>query len=159
VSAYAPGVTSDAEVRTARFADLSATLLYDVLRLRVDVFVVEQGCAYPDLDGRDTEPGTEHVWLEDAAGPTAYLRVLREPDAIRIGRVCTRADARGAGAAAHLVEHTLRRHPHTPVVLDAQAYLVDFYARLGFTPSGSPFVEDGIPHVPMRRQDTPAQGS
>jgi ElaA protein len=139
------------DVRTARFADLPARTLYDLLRLRVDVFVVEQRCAYPELDGRDTEPGTEHVWLEDDAGPSAYLRVLCEPAAIRIGRVCTRADARGGGAAGRLVAHTLSRHPGTAAVLDAQAHLVGFYDRFGFTPSGEQFVEDGIPHVPMHR--------
>lgn len=140
-------------VRTARFADLPADVLYALLRLRVDVFVVEQACAYPELDGRDTEPGTEHVWLQDGAGPVAYLRVLREAPAsgIRIGRVCTRADARGAGAAARLVGDILRRHAAEPAVLDAQSYLVGFYSRFGFAPSGPEFVEDGIPHVPMRR--------
>lgn len=140
-----------APIRVARFAHLTAATLYALLRLRVDVFVVEQECPYPELDGRDLAPGTEHVWVEDAAGPRAYLRVLREPDGIRIGRVCTRADARGAGTAAQLIADVLDRHPAEPAVLDAQSYLVGFYTRFGFAPSGPEFVEDGIPHVPMRR--------
>src|SRR5690606_34048120 len=78
-------------VRVASFAELDAPTLYRLLKLRVDVFVVEQKCAYPELDGRDLEPETRHLWIEDGAGaPLAYLRVLREPDgAARIGRVVT----------------------------------------------------------------------
>lgn len=153
-----PSVLPSDDVRTARFADLSARELYALLRLRSDVFVVEQQCVYPDLDGRDTEPGTEHVWIEDPAGIVAYLRVLGEADGVRIGRVCTRADARGTGAATRLLAHCLDRHQDAPIVLDAQAYLVDYYARFGFTPSGPEFVEDGIPHVPMRRPARPRAG-
>jgi ElaA protein len=138
--------------RVARFDELTARELHDLLRLRVDVFVVEQECAYPELDGRDTEPGTEHVWFADDAGPTAYLRVLAEPDGgVRIGRVVTRADVRGSGAAARLVADVLARHDGTPAALEAQSYLVGFYARFGFAPAGPEYVEDGIPHVPMRR--------
>jgi ElaA protein len=138
-------------LRTARFDELDTVTLYALLRLRVDVFVVEQACAYPELDGRDAEPTTEHVWIEDDVGPAAYLRVLADRVGVRIGRVCTRSDARGGGAAARLVEHVLAVHPDTDAVLDAQTYLVTFYERHGFTPSGPAFVEDGIPHVPMRR--------
>jgi len=143
--------TDTAPVRRASFAELDAATLYDLLRLRVDVFVVEQTCPYPELDGRDLEPGTEHLWIEDGRGPRAYLRVLPEPDGVRVGRVCTRADARGAGLAARLVQEVLARHAAAPMVLDAQAYLVGFYSRFGFVPSGPPFEEDGIPHVPMAR--------
>jgi len=138
-------------VHVRRFTDLDSRTLYSLLRLRVDVFVVEQRCPYPELDGRDVEPDAEHIWLEDPAGPTAYLRILREPEAIRIGRVCTRADARGTGAASRLLGHGLERHPGQRVILDAQAHLVSFYSRFGFGPSGPEFLEDGIAHVPMCR--------
>ena len=141
-----------------RFADLDARTLYALLRLRVDVFVVEQKCPYPDLDGRDTEPATEHAWLQDFAGPAAYLRILRDPDAIRIGRLCTRADARGAGAATRLLGQALDRHPGRRMVLDAQSYLVGFYAGFGFAPCGPEFLEDGIAHVPMCRPAAPGPG-
>lgn len=149
-------------VLVARFAELTAAQLYALLRLRVDVFVVEQHCPYPELDGRDVELATEHVWTADGRGPTAYLRVLTagapaaqlgggDRAGLRVGRVCTRADARGGGLAARLLAHVLERHPGERVVLDAQSYLVGFYRRFGFSPSGPPFVEDGIPHVPMHR--------
>ncbi|GLY30314.1 ElaA protein [Kineosporia sp. NBRC 101731] len=124
---------------------------YALIKLRVDVFVVEQECPYPELDGRDVEPGTEHLWLDDEIGPTAYLRVLRDPeDALRIGRVCTRADARGRSLAGRLMTAALDR-AKGPVVLDAQAHLVGWYARFGFAAAGPEYLEDGIPHVPMRR--------
>lgn len=143
-------------VRVARFAELDAATLYALLRLRVDVFVVEQACPYPELDGRDTEPGTLHLWVEgDGGAPSAYLRVLAEPaGGPRIGRVVTAPDARGRGLAELLVRRALELCAKAPVVLDAQAYLEGWYGRLGFERSGPDTVEDGIPHVPMRRSGT-----
>jgi ElaA protein len=139
-------------LRTARFADLDAPTLYALLRLRVDVFVVEQQCAYPELDGRDLSPSTVHVWLADGPLCAAYLRVLAEPDGTaRIGRVCTASSYRGRGLSARLVAAALELIGDRPCVLDAQSYLVGFYSRFGFTASGPEFMEDGIPHVPMRR--------
>lgn len=140
------------ELSVAGFADLDPRTLYDLLRLRVDVFVVEQACAYPELDGRDTEPGTRHLWLADGGPPTAYLRVLSEPDGVaRIGRVVVTPAARGAGAAGRLMSAALAEVGDRPAVLDAQAHLVALYERHGFAVAGPEYVEDGIPHVPMAR--------
>jgi ElaA protein len=135
------------------FAELDTTTLYALLKLRSDIFVVEQACAYPELDGRDTEPTTRHLWFADEpTDPKAYLRILAEPDgSARIGRVCTAASARGRGLARRLMEAALARTGDRPCVLDAQSYLVDFYRSFGFTVAGEEYVEDGIPHVPMRR--------
>lgn len=145
-------MTPPSPLHLARFAELDAATLYALLRLRTDIFVVEQHCAYPELDGRDTEPATIHAWLDDAAGPTALLRVLREPGGcLRIGRVCTRSDARGRGLAVQLMSQVLERLGSVETVLDAQSHLAGWYARLGYVPDGPEFVEDGIPHVPMRR--------
>ncbi len=129
---------------------------YDLIRLRVDVFVVEQKCPYPELDGRDVEPGAEHLWFSDEQGPTAYLRVLNDPDgALRIGRVCTRVDARGRSLSGRLISRVLQDlEPGREAVLDAQAHLTAWYARYGFAASGPEYLEDGIPHVPMRRPAT-----
>jgi ElaA protein len=140
-------------VRRAAWAELDPATLHEIVRLRVDVFVVEQSCAYPELDGRDTEPGTEHVWVALPEAPVAaYLRVLAEPDGVRrVGRVVTAPAARGRGLAARLLSDVLHRHSGAPVVLDAQAHLRTWYARFGFTATGEEFLEDGIPHVPMRR--------
>lgn len=142
------------------FAALTVRELHDLLRLRIDVFVVEQACPYPELDGRDVEPGTGHHWItgsaargsaDDGDAVAAYARTLDDGDAIRIGRVVTAPDARGAGLAAALMAHLVDRFEGQTIVLDAQSHLVDWYRRFGFGPDGEEFVEDGIPHVPMRR--------
>jgi len=139
-------------VHRSSWADLDPLVLHDIVRLRVDVFVVEQRCPYPELDGRDVEAGTEHVWTTDGGGVSAYLRVLAEPGgARRIGRVVTRADARGAGLSARLVADVVARHADVPLVLDAQTYLTGFYAGFSFVATGPEFLDDGIGHVPMLR--------
>lgn len=145
-----------ASVFDAPLAALDPVTLYAILALRVQVFVVEQECAYPELDGRDTEPSAVHVWAEQDGQVVATLRLLREADAsARIGRVATAAAARGQGLAGLLVERALELTGPAPVALEAQAHLADWYARFGFSRHGRDYVEDGIPHTPMRR---PAPG-
>ncbi|MFI7078178.1 GNAT family N-acetyltransferase [Micromonospora sp. NPDC049903] len=143
---------SSTELRVARFADLDARTFHDLVRLRADVFVVEQQCPYPELDGRDVEPGTWHLWLALDGTPVAYLRILADPDGVaRIGRVVVAPAARGGGHAGRLMTEALTRIGDRPCVLDAQSHLVALYARYGFTVSGPEYVEDGISHTPMRR--------
>ncbi|WJK44097.1 GNAT family N-acetyltransferase [Solwaraspora sp. WMMA2056] len=154
--------------------------LYQLLKLRVDVFVVEQECAYPELDGRDLEPQTRQLWLARAGALVACLRLLTEPDTDqagpdtdqagpdtdqagpdtdqagggrvrRIGRVAVAAHERGRGHADRLLDAALAIAGDQPCVLDAQAHLTALYARHGFVVAGPEYVEDGIPHVPMRR--------
>nr|WP_228046373.1 GNAT family N-acetyltransferase [Saccharopolyspora sp. HNM0983] len=128
-----------------------------MLRLRIDVFVVEQGCPYHELDGRDLEATTRHFWIDSADGYVlAYLRLLEEGDgSVRIGRVCTSADARGFGLARKVMRAAVAEAQRAPVVLSAQTYAVDFYRGFGFTECAEQYLEDGIPHVDMRR---PASG-
>ncbi|MEH1013071.1 GNAT family N-acetyltransferase [Micromonospora sp. CPCC 206060] len=141
------------ELRVAAFSDLAVRTLHDLLRLRIDVFVVEQECAYPELDGRDVEPDTRHLWLEHDGLPVAYLRILTDPDGVaRIGRVVVAPAARGAGHAGRLLAEALALVGHRRCVLNAQSHLVDFYARYGFVVDGEEYLEDGIPHRPMRRE-------
>lgn len=147
---------TDLTVQSAAFGDLDRRVLHDLLRLRCDVFVVEQDCPYPDIDGRDAEPATVHFWIADGDEVLACLRRLADPGGVvRLGRIATRADRRGEGLAAALVTAALVGVTGT-AVLDAQSPMVDWYARFGFERSGPEFVEDGIPHVPMRR---PAPGA
>ena len=161
-----------------RWVDLEPATAYAIARLRVDVFVVEQRCPYPELDGRDLEPDAEHRWVADtgdaggvqdggaggggagAVGTVlAYLRVLAEDDgARRVGRVVTAPSARGRGLSALLMEAVVADHGAGGLVLDAQAHLAGWYARFGFAVDGPGFVEDGIPHVPMRRPGRPGPG-
>jgi ElaA protein len=142
---------SAAELRTASFDELDARTAYDLWRLRESVFVVEQECAYQELDGRDLEPGTRHVWASVDGRPVGYLRVLDDGPHARIGRVLVAADRRGAGLAATLMAAALDVVGGRPSVLDAQSHLAGWYTRFGYRPDGDEFVEDGIPHVPMRR--------
>jgi ElaA protein len=141
--------------------DLDAATLYDLLTLRIEVFVVEQTCPYPDLDGSDLLARTRHFWLEEKSGEViATLRLIDEAPIegnprgrrqFRIGRVCTRAAARGHGYATRLLQAALADVGADPCALNAQTYLIDMYARHGFVVDGDEFCEDGIPHVPMRR--------
>ena len=138
--------------RRARFAELTPSELYGLLRLRVDVFVVEQRCPYPELDGRDLEPATEHLWFETPDGAVAAcIRVLDDGATRAIGRVATAVEHRGAGLAARLMADGIALCGDLPVTLGAQAYLEGWYGRFGFVRSGPDYVEDGIPHLPMRR--------
>jgi ElaA protein len=150
-------------VQDAATAHLDASTLYRILVLRSAVFVVEQNCVYLDPDGRDLEPNARQVWIERDGDVVATLRLLVDPTdgatdnateaPIRIGRVATRADCRGAGLAAALVRRALEICEGRVVVLSAQTYLADWYARFGFVVDGPEFLDDGIPHVPMRRPD------
>jgi ElaA protein len=138
-----------ADVTSRAFSDLTVNQLHDIMRLRGDVFVVEQQCVYPDIDGRDTEPTTGHHWIDRDDTITVYARTLAEPDgSTRIGRVVTSPSGRGNGWAAELVAHLVETSTRR-LVLDAQSHLVEWYQRLGFSVAGDEFVEDGIPHVPM----------
>jgi len=139
-------------VHVSGFADLDPATAYRLWALRGAVFVVEQECVYPDLDGRDLEPTARHLWVEDAGLPVATLRLLDDDGTVRIGRVATASTHRGRGLAAALVARALELAGERAVVLDAQAHLVDWYAGFGFAPSGPGFLDDGIPHVPMRRE-------
>ena len=140
------------EVRRAAGDRLDAPTLYALLALRSAVFVVEQDCAYLDLDGRDLAADTVHLWVEDDGGVAATVRVLAEPDGrARIGRVVTRADARGRGLARSRVLAALDGLGPVETVLSAQAHLRAWYEALGYVVDGPGFVEDGIPHLPMRR--------
>ena len=140
-------------LRVASFPDLDTSTLYALLKLRVDVFVVEQECAYPELDGRDTEPGTRHLWLARDRTPLAYLRIVSEPDGSeRIGRMAVARADRGSGHAGRLMAEALRIIGHRPAILAAQSYLVGFYASFGFLVDGDEYLDDDIPHVPMRRE-------
>jgi ElaA protein len=132
-------------------ADLTPARLYALLRLRITVFVVEQNCPYQDLDGDDLSPSTRHFWIETDTEPIAYLRLVEANGEFRIGRVCTAIAMRGKGLSRRLIEAALAETGTAPAVLHAQVSVADMYERFGFRLSGAEFLEDGIPHVPMRR--------
>lgn len=141
------------EVQVARFDELTPHRLYALLRLRSEVFVVEQDCVFLDLDDRDHETDAEHLWLDDPRGLAGCLRLLHESgDRWSMGRVVTRADVRSRGVAGTLVRaglDRLRALGCRRVDLGAQAHLAGWYGSFGFVVDGDAYVEDGIPHVPM----------
>jgi ElaA protein len=142
-------------VHDAALVEIDPVTLYRILALRSAVFVVEQQCPYPDADGRDLEPEARQVWVDRDGDVVATLRLVADADgSVRVGRVSTAANARGSGLAAALMRRALELAGPRTVVLDAQSYLADWYGRLGFVRDGEEFLEDGIPHVPMRRERT-----
>lgn len=138
--------------------ELTTSELYRLLELRIDVFVVEQECAYHETDGRDLLDTTWHGWTDTADGDVAAaIRVLGDEEPWRIGRVVTRPDHRGRGLAALLVKQGHDRAGTDGSVLDAQSYLVEWYRTLGWTVAGAEFIEDGIAHIPMKRDSGPVE--
>ncbi|WP_460541882.1 GNAT family N-acetyltransferase [Glycomyces halotolerans] len=140
------------EIRQGRFGELDGATVFGLAKLRQDVFVVEQDCPYPDLDGHDTAPDTVHFWAGEGTDVVACLRVLGDGEGRRIGRVCCTPAERGRGLASRLLSAALdAAGPEVDVVLDSQTYAAGFYRRHGFEVVGAEFLEDGIPHLPMRR--------
>ncbi|MCW2268509.1 putative acyltransferase [compost metagenome] len=139
-------------------SDLGKEQLYAILQLRTQVFVVEQKCAYQDVDGQDLDGDTCHLmgWENDTL--QCYLRLL-DPQSqggdVVIGRVVTAPSARGRGLGHELMEEALeqaeKHWPGVPVYLSAQAHLQDYYGRYGFVVVGEEYLEDDIPHIGMRR--------
>jgi ElaA protein len=137
-------------LHAATGTELTTADLYDLLRLRVDVFVVEQECPYPELDGRDLLASTVHLWWrEDSV--LGCLRLLDEGSVTRVGRVCTAASARGTGLGGRLMAAAVERIGARESVLGAQVQAQGLYARFGYVPEGEAYLEDGIPHIGMRR--------
>jgi ElaA protein len=135
-----------------RFAELSPEELYAILKLRVDVFVVEQRCPYPELDGLDQ--GALHVWLADEQGLAAYLRVLDKgikDERAAIGRVI--AARRRIGLGTRILQAGIRAAKESfgaeGIYLEAQTYARGLYEKQGFRPVSEEFLEDGIPHIKM----------
>jgi len=139
------------KVLTVGFDGLAPRTAYELWRLRQQVFVVEQDCPYPDLDGRDLEDATLHVLLLEDDHLIGCLRVLDDGVALRIGRVVVAPAARGRGLAALMMDQALAVCGDREVRLDAQTGLTGFYASYGFEVTGPEFDEDGVMHVPMCR--------
>lgn len=139
------------------FQELTVEELFEVLRLRVDVFVVEQQCAYRELEDWDRHPETVHLSGRNEGGQLiAYARILspgvRFPE-INLGRFVVRADSRKQGIGHHLLRAALqeisRCWPQTSIRISAQDYLQAFYAQYAFIRVSDVYLEDGIPHVDM----------
>lgn len=144
------------EFAVKTFEELTMEELYEILQLRVSVFVVEQQCPYQELDGKDQE--ALHVFCRDSKGIQAYLRILKPGVSFAeasLGRVFTRQ--RGTGLGARLLQEGIRvarerLHAHA-LRIEAQTYARGFYEKAGFRQVSEEFLEDGIPHIQMLRED------
>lgn len=136
------------------FCDLSPDELYQIMRLRIEVFVIEQQCFYQDADNKDQH--CHHLMLFKDNELVAYARIVPAGlsfEEASIGRVITSAQVRGTGAGKVLMETAMQTcrqiFGNVPIRIGAQTYAKAFYAALGFEASGDEFMEDGIPHIEM----------
>jgi ElaA protein len=140
---------SEVSIEWRRFQALTVDELYELLRFRQSIFVVEQRCPYPDLDGLD-----HSAWHLLARAEGALAGCLRlTPQPLRIGRVAVAPPLRRRGLARRLMEEALSRcrqdHPDLPIALTAQTYLASFYRSFGFEPTSAPYDDFGLTHVDM----------
>ena len=140
------------ELFVRRFDELDIHDLYEIMKLRCDVFIVEQECHYEDIDGRDIN--AIHVYLKDNNEIVGYLRILDKGvvfKEVSIGRVI--AKRRRVGIGSELLKAGLKAakkyYNADKIKIEAQVYVKSFYERVGFKVCGAEFLEDGIPHVPM----------
>ncbi|TDM12276.1 GNAT family N-acetyltransferase [Macrococcus lamae] len=135
------------------FNRLTTFELFKIYKLRVDTFVVEQQCAYPEIDDKDLQAIHIFDWEDDNV--LSYARLIIDDQQLHIGRVIVAQSARGNGAGRILMEKVLSyiktHHAHTPMHLQGQAHLHDFYASYGFKAVSDVYLEDIIPHIDMER--------
>jgi ElaA protein len=143
------------EIILKEFKDLSNTQLFEIYKLRSEVFIVEQNCAYQDVD--DIDQHSAHLLISEAGTLAAYARIIppgisyKEPS---IGRVVVRKQFRGKDLGKLLMKESLKymsaAFPNREIVISAQSYLIKFYTELGFKAEGEEYLEDDIPHTKMR---------
>ncbi len=139
----------------APFSDLSAAQLYAILKVRSEVFVLEQNCVYQDIDGLDLTCLHLVGWTDDQQ-VAAYLRVVPpglKYEEVSLGRVVSSNAVRGTGIGKQLLAHGMKliekNYPGKPVRIQAQSYLENFYQSFGFVTVSDVLMEDGIPHFMM----------
>lgn len=137
-----------------KFNELTPKELYDILRVRSEVFVVEQECIYEDVDGKDIF--SDHLMIKEDGELLAYLRILKAGvsyEACSLGRVLVVKEARGRGLAKKILEnginYIVNNWNEKRITIGAQNYLRNFYGSFGFKPISEVYLEDGIPHVDM----------
>ncbi|RIV72613.1 GNAT family N-acetyltransferase [Flagellimonas aequoris] len=145
------------EISVKTFDELSNTELYQLLRLRSEIFVVEQDCVYLDLDNKDQK--ALHIFGTKNNVVVAYTRVFKPGDYFKnasIGRVVVAQDQRKFGYGKIIMQASIaaveERFPNTSIEISAQSYLLKFYSDLGFVAFGEEYLEDGIPHTRMLKK-------
>lgn len=149
------------EWKLSTFEELSTKELYAILKLRQQVFVVEQQCVYLDCDGQDSKSHHLVGWHDsgEQPEPIAYLRIIYPETGSTlpsIGRVLTHPNFRGKGVGREIIARCLlcieELYPESSVILSAQQHLIHFYESFGFRISSDGYEEDGIPHIEMTRK-------
>lgn len=138
------------EPKSKFFYELTPTEVYEILKARVQIFIVEQRCAYQDVDDIDYE--SLHIFYEKNGKIAAYLRAFRKDDeTVQLGRVLTVEHGNGLGG--ELLKEAIRivreKFSSKIIYIEAQTYAIGFYEREGFKVTSDIFFEDGIPHVKM----------
>lgn len=137
------------QVRIKSFEDLTNRELYEILKLRVDVFVVEQKCPYPEIDGKDYN--AIHIYLENQGQILAYSRVYEEEGQVHIGRVI--AKERRKGHATLILKEAIKAakkfYQAKEIHIEAQTYAKKLYEKVGFVEDSEVYLLDGIEHVKM----------
>ena len=137
------------------FEELNKAELYQIIQLRIAVFIVEQDCPYPDLDDMDQD--AQHLWIEDAGEIVCYLRVnpagsrFSEPS---LGRIVTKKSHRNRGLAEKLIKKAIDLvcdKESRAIRISAQCYLEKYYEKFGFLKASEEYLEDDIPHIEMLR--------
>ena len=145
----------DEQVILKCFDELTMRELYELLKLRQDVFIVEQDCAFPDIDGKD--PIALHLLMYRDRRLVGYTRLFdvgqSYSDALASGRVVVAPEARGTGLSYALMKHSIDRafqcFGKNDIKIGAQAHLENMYGKLGFVQSSDEYDEDGIAHIEM----------
>ena len=139
-----------------KFDELTVNELYDILKLRTDIFVVEQNCPYSELDNKDKE--SIHIFYRDAGEIAAYLRIIPKflsYDTVSMGRICVKKEFRskklGREIVKDAIEYIEKSMKEYIITIGAQEYLKDFYASFDFKPVSEIYDEDGINHLDMQR--------
>lgn len=145
------------QIATKTFDELTPHELYEILRLRSEVFVVEQDCVYQDIDGKDQK--ALHLLGKKEGKIVAYTRIFKSGDYFDeagIGRVVVQRDQRKYGYGRELMKGSIRAvqkyFKESVIRVSAQIHLERFYHELGFEQIGDGYLEDGIPHIGMVRK-------
>ncbi len=149
------------EIKRKRFEELTTGELYEILRCRSEVFIMEQDCVYQDLDGIDQK--STHLYAEEDGKIVSYLRVIDagvKYPAASIGRVITMKEGRGRGLATMLIGEALEiaREKWDVVEIEAQAYLREYYERFGFVEISDVYMYEGLPHISMKLEFQKQEG-
>ncbi len=136
------------EMNIKKFDELTLDELYEILKVRVNVFVVEQNCPYSELD--DIDKDAYHIYIKDGDEITAYLRVFKDND-VRIGRVLSTRRRQGLGTKVlqEGIKVAKEKLGAEKIVIEAQVYAKEMYEKAGFVQVSDVFLEDGIEHIKM----------